>query len=244
MSKSKGNVIDPVPLIQKYGADAFRFWGASESSLGFDFRASEKRVENASKFITKLWNIARYVSQFPLVEDFDESKLLSSDKWILSELKKTYDKCLDGYKSFNFFIPATEVREFLWNLFANHYIEMSKKRAYGVRFNEEEQKAAWYTLHKVMKIVLKLLAPIIPFITDYIWLKMYGTKSIHLQVFDERIEIEDLSSYTEKLIEFNSLVWKEKKRKGLSLKDPIKISIPEEIRMFEKELKAMHNIEE
>ncbi|MCC5994333.1 MAG: valine--tRNA ligase [Candidatus Aenigmarchaeota archaeon] len=244
MSKSKGNVIDPVPLIQKYGADAFRFWGASESSLGFDFRASEKRVENASKFITKLWNIARYVSQFPLVEDFDESKLLPSDKWILSELKKTYDKCLDGYKSFNFFIPATEVREFLWNLFANHYIEMSKKRAYGEGFNEEEQKAAWYTLHKVMKIVLKLLAPIIPFITEYIWLKMYGTKSIHLQVFDERIEIEDLSSYTEKLIEFNSLVWKEKKRKGLSLKDPIKISIPEEIRMFEKELKAMHNIEE
>jgi valyl-tRNA synthetase len=244
MSKSKGNVIDPVPLIQKYGADAFRFWGASEASLGFDFRASEKRIENASKFITKLWNIARYVSQFPVVEKFDESKLLPSDKWILSELKKTYDKCLEGYRSFNFFIPATEVREFLWNLFANHYIEMSKKRAYGEGFDEEEQKAAWYTLHKVMKITLKLLAPIIPFITEYIWLKMYGSESIHLQLFDEKIEVEDFSSYTEKLVEFNSLVWKEKKRKGLSLKDPIKMKIPKEIQMFEKELKAMHNIEE
>lgn len=243
MSKSKGNVIDPVPLIEKYGADAFRFWGASESSLGFDFRASEKRVENASKFITKLWNVARYVSQFPLVEDFDESKLLPSDKWILSELKKTYEKCLEGYRSFNFFIPATESREFLWNLFAAHYIEMVKKRAYGEDFSEEEQKAAWYTLHKVMKTLLKLLAPIIPFVTDFIWMMIYGKESIHTQLFEEKIEVEDLSSYTQKIIEFNSMVWKEKKNRGLSLKDSIKIELPKELKVFEKELKPMHNIQ-
>ena len=243
MSKSKGNVIDPVPLIQKYGADAFRFWGASEASLGFDFRAGEKRVENASKFITKLWNVARYVSQFPLIENFDESKLLPSDKWILSELKKSYDKCLEGYKSFNFFIPATEAREFLWNLFASHYIEMVKKRAYGEGFNEEEQKAAWYTLHKVMKTLLKLLAPIIPFVTDFIWMKMYGRESIHTQLFEERFEVEDLSSYTPKIVEFNSKVWKEKKDRGLSLKDSIKVEIPKELNIFERELKSMHNIE-
>jgi len=243
MSKSKGNVIDPVPLIQKYGADAFRFWGASEASLGFDFRASEKRVENASKFITKLWNVARYVSQFPVIENFDESKLLPGDKWILSELKRTYDKCLEGYKSFNFFIPATEAREFLWNLFAAHYIEMVKKRAYGEGFNEEEQKAAWYTLHRVMKTLLKLLAPIIPFVTDFIWMKMYGRESIHTQLFEERFEVEDLSSYTPKIVEFNSKVWKEKKDRGLSLKDSIKVEIPKELNIFERELKLMHNIE-
>jgi len=243
MSKSKGNVIDPVPLIQKYGADAFRFWGASEASLGFDFRASEKRVENASKFITKLWNVARYVSQFPVIASFDESKLLPSDKWILSELKRTYDKCLEGYKSFNFFIPANEAREFLWNLFAAHYIEMVKKRAYGEGFNEEEQKAAWYTLHRVMKTLLKLLAPIIPFVTDFIWMKMYGKESIHTQLFEERFEVEDLSSYTQKVVEFNSMVWKEKKDRGLSLKDSIKVEIPKELNIFERELKLMHNIE-
>jgi valyl-tRNA synthetase len=243
MSKSKGNVIDPVPLIQKYGADAFRFWGASEASLGFDFRASEKRVENASKFITKLWNVARYVSQFPVIENFDESKLLPSDKWILSELKKSYDKCLEGYKSFNFFIPTTEAREFLWNLFAAHYIEMVKKRAYGEGFNEEEQMAAWYTLHRVMKTLLKLLAPIIPFVTDFIWMKMYGKESIHAQLFKEKLEIEDFSSYTQKIVEFNSMVWKEKKDRGLSLKDSIKVEIPKELKIFERELKLMHNIE-
>jgi valyl-tRNA synthetase len=243
MSKSKGNVIDPVPLIEKYGADAFRYWGASEASLGFDFRASEKRVENASKFITKLWNVARYVSQFQVFENFDESKLLPSDKWILSELKRTYDKCLEGYKSFNFFVPATEAREFLWNLFASHYIEMVKKRAYGEGFNEEEQKAAWYTLHKVMKTILKLLAPIIPFVTDFIWMKMYGKESIHNQLFEERFEVEDLSSYTQMIVEFNSMVWKEKKDRGLSLKDGINLEIPKELKIFERELKLMHNIE-
>jgi valyl-tRNA synthetase len=242
MSKSKGNVIDPVPLIQKYGADAFRFWGASESSLGFDFRASEKRVKNASKFITKLWNVARYVSQFPVIENFDESKLLASDKWILSELRKTYEKCLKGYNSFNFFIPATETKEFLWNIFAAHYIEMSKKRAYGEGFDEEEQKAAWYTLHKVMKTLLKLLAPIIPFIADFIWLRLYGKESIHSQIFEEKIEVEDFSLYTSKLMDFNSLVWKEKKRRGLTLKDKIDLEVPKDLKIFEKELKLMHNI--
>jgi len=242
MSKSKGNVIDPIPLIEKYGADAFRYWGASEASLGFDFRASEKRVENASKFITKLWNVARFVSQFPVIENFDESKLLPTDKWILSELKKTYEKCMEGYKCFNFFIPSTETREFLWNLFASHYIEIAKKRAYGEGFSEEEQKAAWYTLHKVMRTILKLLAPIIPFVTEYIWLRMYGKDSIHCQLFDEKIETEDLSNYTQKLLEFNSFVWREKKKRNLSLKDSLDVEIPKELKIFEKELISAHNL--
>jgi valyl-tRNA synthetase len=242
MSKSKGNVIDPIPLIEKYGADAFRYWGASEASLGFDFRGSEKRVGNASKFITKLWNVDRFVSQFPVIENFDESKLLPTDKWILSELKKTYEKCIEGYKFFNFFTPATETREFLWNLFASHYIEIVKKRAYGEGFSEEEQKAAWYTLHKVMRTILKLLAPIIPFVTEYIWLRMYGKDSIHCQLFDEKIETEDLSNYTQKLLEFNSFVWREKKKRNLSLKDSLDVEIPKELKIFEKELISAHNL--
>jgi len=242
MSKSKGNVIDPLPLIEKYGADAFRFWAASEASVGFDFRASEKRIENASKFITKLWNVARYVSQFPIIENFDESKLLASDKWILSELRNTYQKCIEGYKSFNFFIPANEMREFIWNIFASHYIEMVKKRAYGEQFSEEEQKAAWYTLHKVLKISLKLLAPIIPFVTDYIWLSLYSNKSIHLEKFEDEIMATDYSKYTKALIEFNSFVWKKKKESNLSLTDKISLKIPIELKEFERELKTMHNI--
>ncbi|MEM4460962.1 MAG: valine--tRNA ligase [Nanopusillaceae archaeon] len=242
MSKSKGNVIDPLPVIERYGADAFRFWGASESSLGYDFRASEQRFRNASLFITKLWNIARYISQFEVVENFDENKLLPSDKWILSELKVLYSKCVDGYKSFNFFIPSNLIREFLWNIFASHYIEMVKKRAYGEGFSDEERKAAIYTLHKVFRICLKLLAPIIPFITDYIWTRLYSSSSIHKEKFDDRIDVDNFDKYTSKILEFNSFVWKIKKEKKVSLKDPIEIEIPNELKIFEKDLKAMHNI--
>jgi valyl-tRNA synthetase len=120
---------------------------------------------------------------------------------------------------------------------------MVKKRAYGEGFSKEEQKAAWYTLHKVMKISLKLLAPIIPFITEYIWLKLYSKDSLHTQKFDDKIEVEDFSKYTSILLEFNSLVWRKKKELGISLKERIKIEIPEELKIFENELRIMHNID-
>jgi len=239
MSKSKGNVIDPVPIIEKYGADAFRFWSAQEASLGFDFRASEERVKNSSKFLTKFWNIARFISQFPFPK---KVKLQASDKWILSELNKLIKECLKGYKSFNFFIPSTKIREFVWNLFASHYIEMVKPRAYGKGFNREEQKAAWFTLNFCLKNFLLLLAPITPFISEYLWLKLYSKKSICLEKFP-RIRFESkLRNLTEKIVEFNSKVWEEKKKRGISLKDKIEIEIPEELKIFEKDLKAMHNI--
>ena len=239
MSKSKGNVIDPVPIIEKYGADAFRFWSAQEASLGFDFRASEERVKNSSKFLTKFWNIARFISQFPFPK---KVKLQASDKWILSELNKLIKECLKGYRSFNFFIPSTKIREFVWNLFASHYIEMVKPRAYGKGFNREEQKAAWFTLNFCLKNFLLLLAPITPFISEYLWLKLYSKKSICLEKFP-RIRFESkLRNLTEKIVEFNSKVWEEKKKRGISLKDKIEIEIPEELKIFEKDLKAMHNI--
>jgi valyl-tRNA synthetase len=92
-----------------------------------------------------------------------------------------------------------------------------------------------------MKVLLKLLAPIMPFITDFIWLKMYGKESIHLQLFEEKIE-GDFSAYTPKLVEFNSLVWKKKKEEGISLKDSISMEIPKELKIFERDLKAMHNL--
>jgi len=239
MSKSKGNVIDPLPLLKKFGSDSFRFWSAQESSLGYDFRCSEKRVENASRFLTKFWNIARFISQFPIPK---KAKLQASDKWILSELNILIDECMKGYKDFNFFIPSTKLREFIWNLFASHYVEMVKQRAYGNNSNKEEQKAAWFTLHYCLKTFLLLLAPITPFICEYIWLKLYGKKSIFLQRFPEKRFKSNLFKLTQKLVEFNSMVWGEKKKRGISLKDEISIEIPKELKIFEKDLKAMHNI--
>jgi len=239
MSKSKGNVLDPKPIIERYGADAFRLWSASEATLGSDFRVSERRIDSARKFLTKLWNISRFVSSFPIPEGAEP---LESDRWILAELSNLINESLDGYRDFNFFIPANRVREFTWNLFASHYIELVKARAYGSGFDEREQEAAWYTLHEVLKSILLLLAPITPFITDAIWRELYSTSSIHLERFPKPVWSTKPSELTPKLVEFNSMVWEEKKRRGLSLKDRIELEVPEELKPFERDLVAMHNL--
>jgi valyl-tRNA synthetase len=241
MSKSKGNVIDPMPLVKKYGADAFRFWGASEANLGYDFKVSEKRIAGARRFVNKLWNIARFISSFPYPS---KVRLLASDRWILGELSKIIKECKErGYSEFNFYIPANRLREFVWNLFASHYIEMVKARAYGYGFSEKEQEAAWYTLHTCLKTVILYLAPIMPFITEAIWQSIYNSNSsIHMQRFPKVAWNKDWAKYTERIVEFNSEVWNEKKARGLSLKEPISYKIPDDLELFRKDLIVMHKI--
>ncbi|MGI0014300.1 MAG: valine--tRNA ligase, partial [Nitrososphaera sp.] len=87
MSKSKGNVMDPFPIIQKYGADTFRFWSASEANLGYDFRCSEQRIAGVQKFLSKLWNIGRLLSSFEVISD-TPAQLEASDRWMLAELAR------------------------------------------------------------------------------------------------------------------------------------------------------------
>jgi len=239
MSKSKGNVVDPLPVIQKFGADAFRFWSASEINLGYDFRCSEQKIESTKKFLSKLWNVSRFLSGFPVLKT---GKLSPTDKWILSELDKVVVECKKGYSEYNFFIPATALREFIWNLFAAHYIEMIKGRAYGTGFSEEERDGAIYTLHKVLSTLLLLLAPIAPFITDYLWQNLYSDKTIHRERFAESENYEDWTEFTQSIVEFNSNVWNKKKDLGLSLKDSVDFDIPSDLSQFTKDLKAMHNL--
>lgn len=239
MSKSKGNVIDPFPIIKKYGADTFRFWSASEVNLGYDFRCSEQKIAGTQKFLTKLWNIARFISGFPL---HDMTNLNASDRWILSELSLLIENCRKGYNDFNFFIPATAIREFTWNVFAAHYVEMVKPRAYGLGFGKSEQEAAWHTLHKCLYTILLLASPLIPFITDHLWRSLYSDKSIHLERFPEPSWSTEMATYTKAVIDFNSLVWNKKKQQGVSLKDSVSINVPNELEQFKKDLVAMHNI--
>ncbi|HET6516757.1 MAG TPA: valine--tRNA ligase [Nitrosopumilaceae archaeon] len=239
MSKSKGNAIDPLPVIQKMGADTFRFWSASEINHGYDFRCNEQKIESTKKFLSKLWNVSRFLSSFPVI---DSANPTSTDRWLLSELDKLVDECKKGYKDYNFFVPAIALREFTWNVFAAHYIEMVKARAYGIGFSEQEKNGAIYTLHKTLSTILKLLAPITPFITDYLWQILYSKQSIHKELQVEKESCEDLTKLTQEITEFNSKVWNEKKAKNLSLKDSISIPIPENLSQFEKDLKSMHNL--
>ncbi|MBA4719044.1 MAG: valine--tRNA ligase [Nitrosopumilus sp.] len=239
MSKSKGNAIDPLPVIEKLGADTFRFWSASEINHGYDFRCNEQKIKSTKKFLSKLWNVSRFLSSFSVVESGITN---TSDKWILSELDNLVKECKKGYDEYNFFIPAIAIREFTWNLFAAHYIEMVKARAYGINFSDEERDGAIFTLHKVLSTILKLLAPITPFITEYLWNSLYSKESIHKQRQVESENLEIQSNITKEITEFNSKVWNDKKAQNLSLKDSIKIEIPANLEQFKKDLKSMHNL--
>jgi len=139
---------------------------------------------------------------------------------------------------------ALELRNFVWNIFADHYVELVKPRAYGIQnISESEQKAAWYGLHETFKNSLILLSPFIPFITDYLWRSIYSKNSIHL-VSIPTIDYQPMpESITNRLLMFNSTIWNKKKSLGLSFKDKINVEIPEELREFTKDLILMHNIE-
>jgi valyl-tRNA synthetase len=171
--------------------------------------------------------------------------------WLLGELQKLVEECKKGYSDFNFFIPSNAIREFTWNVFAAHYIEMVKWRAY-LDDSSQSRLSAIYTLHESMTTILTLLAPICPYITEEIWTIMYSNvnESIH---FCKLPEVEGdyakYSKYTQLIINFNSMVWNRKKSyvspetgKPLSLKDPIELAIPENLLLYEEDLMMMHNI--
>ena len=246
MSKSKGNVIDPFPIIQQYGADTFRFWSASEANLGYDFRCSEQRIGGAQKFLSKLWNVGRFLSSFDIVKE-KPSKLEPSDEWILGELDNLVAQCRKGYAEYNFFVPANAIRDFTWNVFAAHYIEMVKGRAYDSKAGHD---SALYTLHRSFSTLLLLLAPMTPFIAEELWTTMYSDKSIHHQLLPcAQGENTESAKLTKSITDFNSLVWNKKKEtisketgKPLSLKEPIDIAVPDELEPFAADLVAMHNL--
>ena len=244
MSKSRGNIVDPNPLLEKYGADAIRLWGALEASLGSDFRFSEDRVAGTYRFLTKLWNISRFISGFPQPED-PRDALQPADHWILSELNQIITQAKKGYDQLDFIIPARELRTFTWDTFASHYLELVKGRAYG-KEDTPARTAAWYTLHTVLQSILKFLAPICPYITEKIHRELYdSTKSIHKHLFPEHIEGITEAHPTELLTRFNATIWKHKKDHKMSLRATLPIvTAPKRLKPYAEDLKQMHNIEQ
>ena len=235
MHRTLGNIIEPWPLIKKYGADAIRIFVASETSPGDDFRISEAKIGGAAKFITKLWNVARFISSF---EEPAAGKLAPTDEWILAEVNRLIEASRGAYEDLNLFLPANRGREFLWNLFAPHYVEMVKARAYAA-----DTGARW-TLHACLRDFLRLLAPVAPFSTDKIWRSMYGG-SVHAESFPMPRDGIPASraDFTDGLVAFNAEIWKRKRDQGLSLNVEVSgIPIPEELKPFEGDLRRMHRL--
>ena len=235
MSKSLGNVIYPEEILDKIGAEPLRFWFAFETSLGADYNISIKRIEAQKAFLTKLLNIANFIFQFKLKEKKIEK---ASDKWIVSLLMKIKKEILNHYKKFEINIATQKIYKFVF-IFASHYVEMVKRRAYN------NDSSAIYTLYFVFSEILKLLAPIIPATCDYIYRNLYG-KTILNETFgrvNNKLIDKNLLEKTEKLIEFNSYIWRKKKELNISLKEPINEKVWEELKEFEEDLIAMHNLQ-
>lgn len=245
MSKSLGNIVDPLPLIEKYGADAIRLWGASAAKLGSNYRFSESKLSGARKFITKLWNIARFVSMFPYENRKNTNILYMTDIAFLEKLNELIQLCKQTYDHLDFFEPANNIRSFVWNLFASHYIEFTKARAYNSSkyFDEDEQKSAWYTLHTTLRTILLLLHPITPYVTDFIWRKLYSKNGIVNEHFPKLLTISRPQINFEEIMQINNAIWKYKNENKISLRESIDtIYMNPKFKIIEKDIKMCHHI--
>ncbi len=170
MSKSLGNGIDPLLIIEKYGADALRFALATGNSPGNDMRFSDEKIESARNFVNKLWNASRFVMMnidIDKVELPEASKLGLADKWILSKLNALIKTARTQIDAYELGIALDELYKFVWDVFCSWYIELSKPAfmAKGTEQNKVSQNVIIY----VLEAILKLLHPFIPFITEEIY---------------------------------------------------------------------------
>ena len=176
MSKSKGNVIDPLVVINHYGTDAFRFTLAAFAAQGRDVKMSEKRVEGYRHFINKLWNAARF-SLMHLNLPYPEisGKLSLPDQWILSRLRRVMQAVETNLDGYHFNEAAGALYHFVWHEFCDWYLETVKPALYG-QAGEEAKQATLGVLWRVVRESLILLHPFIPFVTEEIWHKLPGTE--------------------------------------------------------------------
>ncbi len=177
MSKSTGNVIDPLSIIDKFGTDSLRFTLTAFAAQGRDIKLSEKRIEGYRNFINKLWNAARFsfmhIKENHASDDF--SGLSLPDRWILDRLKTVSKNMADALDAYRFNDAANELYQFVWHEFCDWYLEFIKPALYGNKGETEEQsskKVLWRVLHDT----LILLHPITPFVTEEIWHILPGTE--------------------------------------------------------------------
>ncbi|ENK0840194.1 valine--tRNA ligase [Clostridium botulinum] len=175
MSKSLGNGVDPIEVIEEYGADALRFTLVTGNAPGNDIRYYPERVEAARNFANKIWNASRFVLMNldkDLMDKYKDNKNYTiADKWILSRLNTVVKEVTENIEKFELGIASQKIYDFIWGEFCDWYIELVKPVLYGE--NEEAKGIAFNVLHKVLETSLQLLHPIMPFITEEIYTHLY-----------------------------------------------------------------------
>ena len=205
MSKSLGNGIDPLEIIDNYSADALRFSLISGTSAGNDMRFMPEKLEAASNFANKVWNAAKFALMN--LEDYDNSnekiELCIEDKWILSKLNTLIAEVKANMDNYDLGVALDKIYTFIWNEFCDWYIEIVKTRLY----NKENatRKTAQYVLNKVLGDSLKLLHPFMPFVTEKIYKELYNNdESIMISTYPEYskdLEFKDEEQAVEELKE-------------------------------------------
>ncbi|MBN2220602.1 MAG: valine--tRNA ligase, partial [Vallitaleaceae bacterium] len=178
MSKSLGNGVDPLEIIEQYGADALRISLVTGNSPGNDMRFYFERVEASRNFANKLWNASRFIMMYDLEnvpKEIEIEELTEADRWILSKVNKLVSEVTENMEKYELGIAVAKLTEFVWEEFCDWYIEMVKPRLYN---DEEPTKiAALYTLREVLVRSLKLLHPYMPFITEEIYQTVLDTEA-------------------------------------------------------------------
>jgi valyl-tRNA synthetase len=168
MSKSKGTGIDPLDMVDQYGADACRFWMAGAGTSSQDVRFSHEKIEASRNFVTKIWNASRFV--LSNLEGYEhaplpsEEKLGLADKWILSRLRATAESVAQGFASYNLNQCTEALYGFIWDEYCSWYLEIAKPR-----LSTEERPLVQKVLATVLNGILKLLHPFMPFVTEELW---------------------------------------------------------------------------
>ncbi|HLD72611.1 MAG TPA: valine--tRNA ligase [Candidatus Nanoarchaeia archaeon] len=231
MSKSLGNIIEPQLMIQKYSADALRFWAAG-SKLGEDLPFMEKDLLTGQKCINKLWNASKF--NLLHLDDYNPYEKIKNievfDRWLLSKLQKLIKGSTDSFESYEYSRTKSEVEQFFWHTFCDQYLEIVKDRLYNpAQRGAEARKSAQQGLYWGLLNILKLIAPIMPHISEEIYQLYFAQKeeekSIHTSSWPEfRKElIDEEAELTGDLgIDIIDLVRKFKSEQKMSLKDEIR----------------------
>lgn len=224
MSKSMGNVIDPLVMIEKYGADAFRFSLAVFAAQGRDIRFSEERLEGYRHFINKIWNAAKFISTY--AEHHKSSKLEDikrlPNKWIMTRLYYTIEEVKKGIESYRFNDSASAIYQFVWHEFCDWYIELIKPELYTG--SPQDKIETVNTLYFVFEKILLLAHPYMPFVTEELWHKFLGNeKSIMLSYFP-KATIKFINSESEMSYLFNAVTGIRSIRGELNISPSIEIN--------------------
>jgi valyl-tRNA synthetase len=230
----------------KIGSECFRLWKACDAQVGDDFHINPEEIE--TKYygvLTKIFNIARFASQFNAPKNLETPPELEiEDIWILAEFDSTLSVVQSAWVDIDIYTAAQSIKSFGTGVFPSHWLEMSKSRLYG------GDKSATWTLHRIVRDLMSAFSPICPFFTHYLSTTLYGSSSVDVRNFPQLppscgVErFDEFRSLTNTLEKFNSMVWKAKKDLGISLKSPISgIDMPENLAPFASALTQMHNLE-